>query len=94
MRVTACGSALIREMSWWFWRRSTRTECPSGASFLRWEISRGSSKGFLFPASLVIVGRKVYITNLSLPLTPVVGDEIEEEVDLFTVVKVEGIPGL
>lgn len=51
-------------------------------------------KGFLFPASLVIVGRKVYITNLSLPLTPVVGDEIEEEVDLFTVVKVEGIPGL
>jgi DNA-binding beta-propeller fold protein YncE len=51
-------------------------------------------KGFLFPASLVIVGHKVYITNLSLPLTPVVGDEIEEEVDLFTVVKVEGIPGL
>ena len=42
----------------------------------------------------MIVGRKVYITNLSLPLTPVVGDEIEEEIDLFTVVKVEGIPGL
>jgi sugar lactone lactonase YvrE len=51
-------------------------------------------KGFLFPASLVIVGHKVYITNLSLPLTSAVGDEPEEGVDLFTVVKVEGIPGL
>lgn len=49
-------------------------------------------KGFLFPASLV--GHKVYVTNLSLPLTPAVGDEPEEEVGLFTVVKVEGIPGL
>ena len=35
-------------------------------------------KGFLFPASLVIVGHKVYITNLSLPLTPVVGDELRK----------------
>jgi DNA-binding beta-propeller fold protein YncE len=51
-------------------------------------------KGFLFPASLVIVGHKVYVTNLSLPLTPAVGDEPEEGVDLFTVVKVEGIRGL
>lgn len=51
-------------------------------------------KGFLFPASLVIVGHKVYVTNLALGLTPAVGDEPEEEVDLFTVVKVEGIPGL
>jgi sugar lactone lactonase YvrE len=51
-------------------------------------------KGFLFPASLVIVGHKVYVSNLSLALTPAAGDEIEEEVDLFTVVKVEGIPGL
>ena len=42
----------------------------------------------------MIVGHKVYITNLSLPLTPAVGDEIEEDVNLFTVVKVEGIPGL
>jgi hypothetical protein len=51
-------------------------------------------KGFLFPASLVIVGHKVYVTNLALGLTPAVGDEIEEEVNIFTVVKVEGIPGL
>jgi sugar lactone lactonase YvrE len=51
-------------------------------------------KGFLFPASLVIVDHKVYITNLALGLTPAVGDEPEEEVDLFTVVKVEGFNGL
>src|SRR5262249_25063928 len=52
------------------------------------------AKGFLFPASPVIVGHKVYVTNLALALTSAVGDEPEEEVDLFTVVKVEGIPGL
>jgi hypothetical protein len=51
-------------------------------------------KGFLFPASLVIVGHKVFVTNLALGLTPGEGDEPEERVDLFTVVKVEGIPGL
>ncbi len=51
-------------------------------------------KGFLFPASIVFVGHKAYVTNLSLPLTPAVGDEPEEEVERFTVVKVEGIPGL
>jgi len=52
------------------------------------------AKGFLFPASPVIVGHKVYVTNLALALTSAVGDEPEEGVDLFTVVKVEGIPGL
>jgi DNA-binding beta-propeller fold protein YncE len=51
-------------------------------------------KGFLFPASLVIVGHKVFVTNLALGLTPAEGDEPEESVDLFTVVKVEGFPGL
>jgi hypothetical protein len=40
------------------------------------------------------VGHKVYVTNLALGLTPAVGDEPEEGIDLFTVVKVEGIPGL
>jgi hypothetical protein len=55
---------------------------------------RRRPKGFLFAASLVIVDHKVYVTNLSLPLTPAVGDEPEEEVNRFTVVKVEGIPGL
>ncbi len=52
------------------------------------------AKGFLFPASLAISGNKVYVTNLALPLTDAVGDEPEEDADLFTVVKVEGFPGL
>jgi hypothetical protein len=52
------------------------------------------AKGFLFPASLAIAGHKVYVANLALPLTPALGDEPEEDVNLFTVVKVEGIPGL
>lgn len=51
-------------------------------------------KGFLFPASLVIVHHKVYVTNLALPLTDAVGDEPEEMVERFTVVKVEGFWGL
>ena len=38
----------------------------------------GAPEGLLFPASLVLVGREVYITNLALPLTPAVGDEPEE----------------
>lgn len=50
-------------------------------------------KGLLFPASLVVAGKTVYVTNLALPLTDPVGDEPEESVDLFTVVKVEGLPG-
>jgi hypothetical protein len=50
-------------------------------------------KGFLFPASLVILGHEVLVTNLSLPLTSAEGDEPEEQVDLFTVVKVEAIWG-
>jgi len=52
------------------------------------------ARGFLFPASLVIVGHTVYVANLALPLTPAVGDEPEEDVNLFTVVKVQGVPGL
>lgn len=51
-------------------------------------------KGLLFPASLAVSGNAVYVTNLALPLTDAVGDEPEESVDLFTVVKVEGVPGL
>jgi hypothetical protein len=39
-------------------------------------------KGFLFPASQVIVGHKMYVTNLALALTLAAGDEPEEEVNL------------
>ncbi|MDB5923359.1 MAG: hypothetical protein JWN13_2295, partial [Betaproteobacteria bacterium] len=40
----------------------------------------GSPNGLLFPASLVIIGDDMFVTNLALPLTPAVGDEPEEDV--------------
>lgn len=52
----------------------------------------GAPVGFLFPASLVLVGREVYITNLALPLTPAVGDEPEEEVTRWTVSRIRLLP--
>ncbi len=45
----------------------------------------GTAKGLLFPASLVIVGDDMFVTNLALPLTPTVGDEPEEEVSRYTI---------
>lgn len=45
----------------------------------------GSPNGLLFPASLVIVGDDLFVTNLALPLTAAVGDEPEEEVSRYTV---------
>jgi sugar lactone lactonase YvrE len=45
----------------------------------------GSPNGLLFPASLVIVGDDMFVTNLALPLTPAIGDEPEEEVTRYTV---------
>jgi hypothetical protein len=45
----------------------------------------GSPQGLLFPASLVISGGSMYVTNLALPLTPAVGDEPEDFVTRWTV---------
>ena len=45
----------------------------------------GSPNGLLFPASLVIVGDDMFVTNLALPLTAAVGDEPEEDVSRYTV---------
>jgi sugar lactone lactonase YvrE len=45
----------------------------------------GSADGLLFPASLAIVGDRMFVTNLALPLTPSVGDEPEEDVVRFTI---------
>jgi sugar lactone lactonase YvrE len=45
----------------------------------------GAAKGLLFPASIVISGGFVYVTNAALALTPNVGDEPEEDVTTFTV---------
>jgi DNA-binding beta-propeller fold protein YncE len=49
----------------------------------------GSPRGLLFPASLVIVGSELFVTNLALPLTPTTGDEPEEEVTRYTVSRIK-----
>ncbi len=48
----------------------------------------GSPDGLLFPASLVIVGDDMFVTNLALPLTATVGDEPEEDVTRYTLSRV------
>jgi hypothetical protein len=45
----------------------------------------GSPRGLLFPASLAVQDGWMYVTNLALPLTPMVGDEPEEDVTRWTV---------
>lgn len=52
----------------------------------------GSPVGLLFPASLVRVGREIYITNLALALTPAAGDEPEEDVTRWTVSRIRLLP--
>ncbi len=48
----------------------------------------GTPRGLLFPASPVIVGTDVFVTNLALPLTPAVGDEPEEDVTRWTISRI------
>jgi sugar lactone lactonase YvrE len=48
-------------------------------------IKKGAPRGLLFPASLAIAGKKVIVTNLSIPLTMTMGDEPEEDVTEFTI---------
>jgi hypothetical protein len=45
----------------------------------------GRPDGLLFPASLAALNGFMYVTNLALPLTPMVGDEPEEDVTRWTV---------
>jgi len=47
----------------------------------------GTPRGLLFPASMVILDGVMYITNLALPLTPAVGDEPEEDVTRWNIVR-------
>jgi sugar lactone lactonase YvrE len=49
----------------------------------------GSPDGLLFPASMVIVGDDMFVTNLALPLTPAIGDEPEEDVSRWTVSRIK-----
>jgi len=48
----------------------------------------GSPDGLLFPASMVIVGDDMFVTNLALPLTPAIGDEPEEDVKRWTISRI------
>jgi DNA-binding beta-propeller fold protein YncE len=45
----------------------------------------GTPDGLLFPASPVIFGDDIFVTNLSIPLTDAVGDEPEEDVTRWTI---------
>lgn len=47
----------------------------------------GTPRGLLFPASPVIVGGHMYVTNLALPLTSAPGDEPEEDVTRWTIAR-------
>ncbi len=49
----------------------------------------GTPDGLLFPASPVIVGNDIFVTNLAIALTAAVGDEPEEDVKLWTVSKMK-----
>ncbi len=51
-------------------------------------IVDGQPRALLFPASTVLVGKFIYVTNLALPLTDTAGDEIEEDVTSFTVSRI------
>src|SRR5688572_9250794 len=54
----------------------------------------GAPDGLLFPASIVILGDDIFVTNLALPLTPNAGDEPEEEVSRYTISRIRArIPG-
>ena len=47
-----------------------------------------SHDGLLFPASLVVLGGEIFVTNLALPLTAAAGDEPEEQVKRYTVSRI------
>jgi hypothetical protein len=49
----------------------------------------GTPEGLLFPASLVIFGDELFVTNLALPLTPALGDEPEEDVTRYAVSRIK-----
>lgn len=52
----------------------------------------GSARGLLFPASIVILGKSIFVTNLALPLTGIEGQEPEADVTRYTVSRIR-IPG-
>lgn len=51
-------------------------------------IRHGAPRGLLFPASIVILGHELYVTNAALALTRAEGDEWEEDVTRWTISRV------
>ena len=51
--------------------------------------NNGTPKGLLFPASLVIVRKNIFVTNLAVALTGVAGDEPEEDVTSWTLSRIK-----
>lgn len=49
--------------------------------------ANGAPRGLLFPASTAVSGRWMVVTNLALPLTPANGDEWEERVTRWNLVR-------
>ena len=47
----------------------------------------GTPEGLLFPASTAVSGRYMVVTNLALPLTTAAGDEWEERVTRWNLVR-------
>jgi DNA-binding beta-propeller fold protein YncE len=47
----------------------------------------GAPRGLLFPASAAVLGRRMIVANLALPLTPAAGDEWEERVTRWNLVQ-------
>jgi sugar lactone lactonase YvrE len=52
----------------------------------------GAPVGLLFPASIALIGREMFVTNLALPLTATAGDEPEEDVTRWTVSRIRLLP--
>jgi hypothetical protein len=52
----------------------------------------GSPLGLLFPATTAVLGDRMIVVNLSLPLTPAAGDEWEEAVTRWNLMQFE-LPG-
>jgi DNA-binding beta-propeller fold protein YncE len=50
--------------------------------------NNGAAEGLLFPASLVILGDDIFVTNLALPLTSTANDEPEEKVNRYTISRI------
>jgi hypothetical protein len=49
----------------------------------------GAPDGLLFPASVVILGDDMFVTNLALVLTNAAGDEPEEDVSRYTISRIK-----